>query len=346
MMQITARELSTLLAGTLTGNPEVIITHPSKIEESAEGAITFLANPKYENYLYSAKASAILVQNGFQPHQEVSMTMIAVDNVYQALGQVLQYFNSGNGLVREVSSLAVVDPSAQIGENTGVGPLAFIGKQVKIGRNCLIYPQVYIGDNSEIGDDCILYPGVVIYHDNRIGQRCILHAHAVVGSDGFGFAETTKGYQKIPQIGNVIIENDVEIGAGTAIDRATMGSTIIRSGSKLDNLIQIAHNVELGEQTVIAAQAGIAGSTKVGRRVKIGGQAGLVGHLQVADGTMIQAQSGLATNVDVPGSKYHGTPAMNYQDFMRSYVYFRQLPDLVARLETLEKQRRKDPDTI
>lgn len=338
-MFVTARQLSQFLGGELEGNPEVKVSKPSKIEEAAEGSLTFLANPKYEPYAYETKASVLLVGKDFMPSKPISPTLIRVEDVYESLGKLLTAFEQPEALDEGVSELAYVHPTAEIGENVTIAATAYVGAGAVIGANSVIYPQVFVGTNARIGAECKLYPGVKLYHSCTLGDRCVIHANAVVGSDGFGFAQNMNGaYSKIAQVGNVQIEDDVEIGSNTVIDRATMGSTIIRKGVKLDNLIQIAHNVEIGENTVLAAQSGVAGSTKLGKNVRVGGQAGFVGHIQIADGVMVQAQSGITTSVDKSGDKIYGSPAIGYRNYLKSYTIFRQLPELQKRVNELERQ--------
>ena len=285
-MEITAKEICVLLNGTLEGQADVVVKGPSKIEEAIAGTISFIARANYEPYAYTTKASVLLVSKDFQPTQTVYATLIRVDDVYASLAKLLDHYSGMNKPAAGVSQQAAVHASAQLGAGVSVGVFSIVEESAVVGDNCVIYPQVYIGKGVQIGNDVTLYPGVKIYHGCEIGHRNILHANVIIGSDGFGFAPQADGsFQKIPQIGNVVLEEDVEIGSNTVIDRATMGSTLIRKGVKLDNLIQIAHNVEVGENTVIAAQAGIAGSTQIGKNCQIGGQVGFVGHIKVADGT-------------------------------------------------------------
>jgi UDP-3-O-[3-hydroxymyristoyl] glucosamine N-acyltransferase len=334
-VKITAGELAKLVNGTLEGNPDILITHPSKIEEGGDGSICFLANAKYESHLYSSKAAAILVEKDFIPKEKVSPALIRVDNVRLTVSQLLSVFDEkekGNGL----NTKADIHPSAVLGQNCSIGPFSVIAQGVKIGQGSIIHSQVFIDKNVQIGEDVILYPGVRIYKDCIIGNRCILHSNTVIGSDGFGFSPDNNGnYKKVAQLGNVEIGDDVEIGSNTTIDRGTMGSTKIGNGCKLDNLIQIAHNVQIGNNTVIAAQAGIAGSTKIGNNCMIGGQVGIVGHLTIADGTMIQAQSGVAASLDKPNGKWYGSPAIEYFSYLRSYAEFKKLPDIAKKLKQI-----------
>jgi len=338
-MQVSAGILSQLLNGKLEGNPDVLVSKPSKIEEGDTGSICFLANPKYEQYLYTTEASVVLIDETFTPATPVKPTLIRVKNVYEAVQILLDKFGAASAPEPEavISERCVIEKGATLGSLVSIGHFSVVGEGAAIGDNTVIFNNVSIGKGVQIGADCIIYPGVVIQHGCIIGDRCIIHPNAVIGSDGFGFARTESGsYKKIAQIGIVHIEDDVEIGANTTIDRATMGATRIKKGAKLDNLIQIAHNVVVGEHTGIAAQAGIAGSSQIGNSALIGGQAGIAGHLKVADGAMIQAQSGIASNIDIPGSKWYGSPAIAYNNYLRSYAVFKQLPDLLKRVESLE----------
>lgn len=338
-MEVSVRVLASLLNGEIEGNPEVIINRPSRIEEGGEGSVSFLGNPKYEHYVYSTTASALLVDRGFEPREPVRATLIRVDDVYAAVGFLLEKFNQAKAVQASISDKAQVDPAAHIGKHVFIGPFAVIEAGAWIGDGCQIGAQVYVGRNAVVGDETRLYPGVRILDDCQIGRRCILHANAVVGADGFGFAPQADGpFKKIPQIGNVILEDDVEIGANTTIDRASIGSTILRRGVKLDNLIQVAHNVEIGENTVIAALTGISGSVKIGKNCMIGGQVGFSGHIQVADGTKIQAQTGVASHVKEPGTALCGTPAIGYTQYIKAYSVFKQLPDLYKRFHIIEQR--------
>ncbi len=338
-MQISALELSKILGGTIEGDPDVRVSRPSGIEEGGEGTISFLANPKYESFVYASNASIILVDKKFSPSAPVSATLIRVDDVRASLAFLLETFgnqqaSNSNG----ISKNADIHPSVELPETISIGHFSVVEEGAQLGENCIIHSQVYIGKNAKIGANTVLYPGVKIYADCMVGAHCILHSNVVIGSDGFGFAPQEDGsFKKIPQLGHVILEDHVEIGANTVIDRATMDATIIRQGAKLDNLIQIAHNVEIGNNTAIAAQAGIAGSTKIGRNCLIGGQAGFVGHIKIADRTRVQAQSGIDKSITEPGKAVYGSPAMPYQKFLKSFSVFRRLPELLRRLERLEK---------
>lgn len=339
-MQISAKELSQLLNGTVEGDPDVLVSQPSKIEEATKDSICFFANPKYEHYVYSTEASIILVSNDFKPSQAVKATMIRVEDVYKSVSFLLEKFAQKNYGQAEISAQASVHPSAKLGENVSVGPFVVIGEGAEIGDNCSIQAQVFIGKNAKLGNDILVEPGVKIYHECVIGDHCILHANVVIGSDGFGFAPEEDGtFKKIAQIGNVVLENHVEVGANTTIDRATMGSTIIRQGVKLDNLIMIAHNVEIGKNTVIAAQSGVAGSTKIGESCMVGGQVGFVGHITVADGVKVQAGTGVSRSVKEEGSTIYGYPHLPYFDYLRSYNIFKKLPQLAKDVDMLKKDR-------
>ncbi len=323
----------------IEGEADVAVHAPSKIEEATAGTISFIASSKYYPYAYTTKASVLLVSKEFEPTQPVAATLIKVDDVYASLATLLDHYNAMKQTTGGVSTQASIHPSATVGADATIGHYSIVEADVRIGNNCTIYPQVYIGKGVQIGDDVTLYPGTKIYHGCVVGNRVILHANVIIGSDGFGFAPQKDGsFKKIPQIGNVILEDDVEVGSNTVIDRATMGSTIIRQGVKLDNLIQIAHNVEIGAHTVIAAQAGIAGSTQIGKHCQIGGQAGFVGHIKVADGTKVQAQSGVAAAVKEAGTAIYGSPALAYSNYLRSYAGFKNLPDLVRKIAQLEKK--------
>jgi len=337
-MKFKATEIAQLLQGTIKGDENVEVSTLSKIEEGEEGSISFLANPKYEHFIYTTRASIVIVSKDFVATNSISSTLIVVENAYHAFTQLLQYYNSVKNNKIGIEELSKIDTSATLGENVYVGSFSYIGKNVILGNNVKIYPSVTIGDNVIIEDNTILFSGVQVYEDSKIGKNCIIHSNVVIGSDGFGFAPTADGsFEKIPQIGNVVIEDNVEIGSGSTIDRATMGSTIIRKGVKLDNQIQIAHNVQVGENTVIASQSGIAGSTKIGRNCMIGGQVGIVGHLTIGDYVQIQAQSGINNDIESKTQLY-GSPAMEASSFRKSYVYFRKFPEIVKRIENLEKE--------
>jgi UDP-3-O-[3-hydroxymyristoyl] glucosamine N-acyltransferase len=339
-MKVTAAQLAQLLEGSLEGDPAAIIHRPARIEEAREGDFAFLDNVKYEPYAYTTKATVLLVHRSFQPTQPLKPTLIRVDDVRSSLAFLLQKFeteNNTNGA--DVSEQASLHKTAKVGIGTSIGAFTVIEEGAVIGNNCVIYPQVFIGRNARIGDGCRLFPGVRVHFDCVIGDNCTLHANAVIGADGFGFAPQEDGtWKKVPQVGNVVIENDVEVGACTCIDRAAIGSTLIHQGAKLDNLIHIAHNAEIGQNTALAAQVGVAGSTRIGDNCQIGGQVGFAGHLSIADGTRIQAQSGLGSSVEKPNTALFGSPAIGYKDFIRSHVVFKQLPALQKKVLELEKK--------
>lgn len=338
-MEFTAQTIAAYLRGDIDGNPDVKVFNISKIEEGTPGTLSFLANPQYTHYIYTTKASIVLVNRDFKPEKPISSTLIRVDDAYKAFASLLDLYVSQKPDVKGIEENSYIDKSAKIGDNVYIASFAYVGKNVIIGNNVKIYPHVYIGNNAEIKDNTVLYSGVKIYHDCKIGESCTLHCGVVIGSDGFGFApQKNSDFKKVPQIGNVVIEDFVEIGANTTIDRATLGSTIIRRGVKLDNLIQIAHNVEIGENTVICAQSGISGSTHVGRDCMIGGQVGIIGHITIADEVKIAAQSGIGGSVKEKGAVIQGSPAFPIMDFQKSYVVFKQLPELRKQIAELQKQ--------
>jgi UDP-3-O-[3-hydroxymyristoyl] glucosamine N-acyltransferase len=338
-MEFTAAEIAGFLKGEITGNPNAIVRTIAKIEEGHEGALSFLSNPKYEPYLYTTKSSVVLVNRSLKPTASVKATLIKVDDAYESFASLLQMINEAKPKKKGIHSTAVTEPSAVTGKDVYIGAYVYIGENSRIGDNCQIYPHVYIGDNIVIGNNCVVHPGVRIYYDTVIGKNCTIHAGTVIGSDGFGFApQNETEFMKIPQIGNVIIEDNVEIGANVAIDRATVGSTIIHKGVKLDNLIQIGHNVEVGENTVMAGQTGVAGSSKVGRNCMIGGQVGISGHLKIADGTKLGAQAGVPGDIRKENSIMTGYPAIDHVNFLKSSVLFKKLPELKARIDDLERK--------
>ncbi|WP_291133222.1 UDP-3-O-(3-hydroxymyristoyl)glucosamine N-acyltransferase [Flavobacterium sp. UBA7682] len=337
-MKFTAAQIAGILEGVVVGNPDAEVFKLSKIEEGTEGSLTFLANPKYLNYIYSTEATITIVNNTFEPENEIKTTLIKVDDAYQSFSKLLEYYNQVKLMKSGIEQPSVISENVTYGENLYLGSFSYIGKNVVIGENVKIYPNTFVGDNVTIGDNTILFAGVRIYSESIIGANCAIHSGAIIGSDGFGFAPTEDGsFSKIPQIGNVIMEDFVDVGACTTIDRATLGSTIIRKGVKLDNHIQIAHNVEIGENTVIAAQTGVAGSTKIGNNCMIGGQVGIAGHLTIGNNVRVQAQSGIGKNI-ADGETIQGSPAFNYGDYSKSYVHFRNLPKIVADLEELKKK--------
>ncbi len=343
-MEFSAQQIAQLLQGEIEGNPNVKVTGIAKIEEGKPGTICFLANPLYTPHIYTTDASIVLVNKTFVAEKPLkqSCTLIRVEDAYGSFAQLLEMYTAMTQNKKGIEQPAYISASASYGKDCYIGAFAYLGENVKVGNNVKIYPQCYIGDNVEIGDNTTLYAGVKVYYGCFIGNNCTIHASSVVGSDGFGFAPNTENnYKKVPQIGNVIIEDHVEIGSNTSIDRATLGSTIIRKGVKLDNLIQIAHNVEVGENTVMAGGAFIAGSTKIGKNVMVGGQAGVIGHLKVADGVKIAGQSGVAANIDKEGEIVQGSPAFAIGEFRRSYVYFRNLQKLNDKVRELEGELKK-----
>lgn len=328
-MEFTAKQLAEALEGEIIGNSEVKVHTIAKIEEGTAGAISFLANPKYTPYIYSTDSSIVIVNKDFHPEKAIKATLIKVDDAYQGFSKLLEAYNEYKTNKSGIETPSYIAETASLGNAPYIGAFAYIGSNAKIGNNVKIYPQAYIGDNVQIKDNCTIFSGVKIYADTIIGNNCTIHAGTVIGSDGFGFAPQEDGsYKKVPQIGNVILEDNVEIGANTTIDCATMGSTIIKKGVKIDNLVQIAHNVEIGNDTVVAAQTGIAGSAKVGKQCMIGGQVGIAGHLSIADKVKIQAQSGIASNIKKEGEALQGSPAIPIMNFKKSYIYFKKLPDL------------------
>lgn len=337
-MEFTAKAVAEFLKGEILGDPDIKVNNVSKIEEGLPGTLSFLANPKYEEFVYTSEASVIIVNRDFKPAKQTKATLIKVEDAYQAIAALLQLQESMKPEKIGVHGQSWVEESVKFGKDLYIGAFAYIGENAILGNKVKIYPQVFIGDNVEVGDGTIIYPGAKVYHGCKIGKNCIVHSGVVVGSDGFGFAPSSeRDYKKIPQIGNVILEDNVEIGSNTTIDRATMGSTIIKKGVKLDNLIQIAHNVVVGENTVIAAQTGISGSTKIGKKCMFGGQVGIIGHIEIADNVKVGAQAGISK--DTPeGSILWGSPAFSLSDYRRSYVYFKKLPSITSRIDALEKQ--------
>ncbi|WP_294823215.1 UDP-3-O-(3-hydroxymyristoyl)glucosamine N-acyltransferase [uncultured Flavobacterium sp.] len=337
-MKFTAEQIAGILEGDVVGNPQAEVYRLAKIEEGTDGSLTFLANPKYLPYIYSTQATITIVNRSFEPENKIFTTLIKVDDAYQSFSKLLEYYNQVKLMKSGIEQPSVISEGATYGEGLYLGSFCYIGKNVKIGRNVKIYPNSFVGDNVSIGDDTILFAGVRIYSETEIGNNCTIHSGAIIGSDGFGFAPNEDGsYTKIPQIGNVIIEDNVDIGSCTTVDRATMGSTIIKKGVKLDNQIQIAHNVTIGENTVIASQTGVAGSTKIGNNCVIGGQVGIVGHITIGNNVRIQAQSGVGKSIP-DGEIIQGSPALGYNDFNKSYVHFRNFPKIVADIEDLKHQ--------
>jgi UDP-3-O-[3-hydroxymyristoyl] glucosamine N-acyltransferase len=340
-MEFSAAQIAELLGGKVDGNPETKVSDLSKIEEGTAGTLSFLANPKYTPFIYNTNASIVVVNNSFVAEKELKpgCTLIRVEDAYGSFAKLLGLYEQIKGEKKGIEQPSYIHPTSTIGENCYVGAFAYIGENVHIGNNVKIYPHVYVGDNAKVGDNCILFSGVKIYNDCIIGNHCTIHASSVVGSDGFGFAPNSENnYAKVPQIGNVVIEDHVEIGSNSSVDRATLGSTIIRKGVKIDNLVQIAHNVEIGENTVIAGQTGVAGSTKIGKNCLIGAQVGIVGHVKIADGVKIAGQSGVASAIEKEGEIVQGSPAFTIGEFKRSYVLFRSLPKLNEKIREIEKK--------
>ncbi|HVG16727.1 MAG TPA: UDP-3-O-(3-hydroxymyristoyl)glucosamine N-acyltransferase, partial [Chitinophagaceae bacterium] len=338
-MEFTAAQISLIINGKVEGNADAVVTSFGKIEEATAGQLTFFANPKYEDFLYSTNASVVILNTAYELKQDISPTLIRVPDAYTAFAQLLsKYQEMAMQQLKGIQQPSFIPSTVCMGTDVFIGAFSYLGENVKIGNNTKIYPNTYIGDNVQIGDNCVIHPGVKIYFGCIIRKNVVIHAGTVIGSDGFGFAPQSDGsFKKVPQIGNVVIEDNVEIGANASIDRATIGSTIIKAGAKLDNLIQIAHNVEVGHNTVIAAQAGVSGSTKIGDNVMIGGQAGLVGHIQIADGSKINAQSGVSKSLKSPNTAVTGSPAADYTSALRSQAVFRNLPEMEKRLHQLEE---------
>ncbi|MDR2859539.1 MAG: UDP-3-O-(3-hydroxymyristoyl)glucosamine N-acyltransferase [Mediterranea sp.] len=336
-MEFSAKQIASFIHGEVIGEDNVTVHTFAKIEEGVAGALSFLANPKYAPFLYTTLSSIVLVNKDFVPEQEVKTTLIKTENVYESLAKLLQVYEGNKPKKQGVDSLAYIAPTARIGKNVYIGPFAYIGDGAVVGDDTLIYPHTFIGDGVNIGRECILYSNVNVYHDCRIGNHCIIHSGAVIGADGFGFASSAEGYEKIPQIGITVLEDNVEIGANTCIDRATMGATTIRTGVKLDNLIQIAHNDDIGSHTVMAAQVGVAGSTKVGKWCTIGGQVGLAGHIKVDDKVTIAAQSGIANHVN-SNTKMMGSPAFDARQYVKSFIIYKKLPEIYSELSNLRKE--------
>lgn len=341
-MQFTANQIATLLGGYVEGDPDVLVNQLAKIEEGTLGSLAFLSNPKYEHFLYQTSASAVIVNEDLQLQRAVDTTLIRVKDAYLAFSELLKIYDKLRNERNGVEQPSFIHESATVGTDFYLGAFSYIGRDVKIGNNVKVYPQVYVGDGVVIGDNAVLFAGVKVYYDCKIGANVVLHSGVVVGSDGFGFAPQKDGtYSKVPQIGNVIIYDDVEVGANTVIDRATLGSTVISKGVKLDNLIQVAHNVEIGTNTVVAAQTGISGSTKIGEQVILGGQVGIVGHIQIASGSQVQAQSGINRSIKQENKKWGGSPAMPYSSNLRSQVLYAKLPTLEQRLAEVEARLKK-----
>lgn len=338
-MEFTARQLADLLQGQIEGNADAKVSKLAKIEEGVPGAISFLANPLYTQYIYNTQASVVIVNKDFEATAPVSATLVRVESAQNAFAKLLEMYNQIKLNKTGISKMASIAESAQVGSNVYAGDFAVIGENARIGNNVKIYPQVYVGDNVTIGDNTTLFAGVKIYSDCQVGKDCIIHSNTTIGSDGFRFApENEEGSKKIPQIGNVVIEDDVEIGANCAIDRATLGSTILRKGVKFDNLVHIAHNVEIGENSYLAAHNVVAGSTRIGKNCMFSGQVGIVGHLQIADNTIITAQSGISKSIPKAGGVFMGSPAFDANKYRKAFVHFRNLDTIAQRLSDLEKK--------
>jgi UDP-3-O-[3-hydroxymyristoyl] glucosamine N-acyltransferase len=338
-MQLSAHQIKILLNGTIEGDPDVVVDRLAKIEEAGVGSLSFLANPRYEHYLYTTNASIVIVNDDYKLIQPVKGTLIRVKDAYSSFSVLLEKYNRIKLDKKGIEEPCFIHPTAKIGKDVYIGAFAYIGPDVVVGDHCKIYPQVYLGDQVKIGHTCTLFSGVRVYHDCELGNRVIIHANSVIGSDGFGFAPQADGsFSKVSQIGNVVIEDDVEIGSNTSVDRATMGSTIIHRGVKMDNLIQLAHNVEIGANTVIASQTGISGSSKIGENSIIGGQVGIVGHVSVAKSSQIQAKSGINRSIEEEGKKWAGAPVTQYTDHMRAQVIFQRLPELEKEIRALRRQ--------
>ncbi|OCB78743.1 UDP-3-O-(3-hydroxymyristoyl)glucosamine N-acyltransferase [Flavobacterium crassostreae] len=337
-MKFTAEQIAGILEGEVVGNPKAEVQELAKIEEGKEGSLTFLSNPKYNHYIYTTQATITIVNKSFVPDSKVNTTLIKVEDAYLSFSKLLEFYDQARGTKSGIEQPSVIAENAKYGKNLYLGSFSYIGSKVVIGDNVKIYPNCFVGDNVILGDNVTIFAGAKIYSETKIGNHCTIHSGAIIGSDGFGFAPSSDGsYKKIPQIGNVILEDNVDVGSCTTIDRATMGSTIIRKGVKLDNQIQIAHNVEIGENTVIAAQTGIAGSTKIGKNGMIGGQVGIVGHLTIGDNVRIQAQAGVVRNIK-DNEILQGSPSFGYNDFSKSYVHFKNLPKIVNEIKELKKQ--------
>lgn len=337
-MEFSAKQIAEYLGGSVEGNENATVKTFAKIEEGVKGAISFLANPHYAHYLYTTQSSIVLVNNDFVPEQPVSATLIRVENAYESIARLLTLYQSTIQKRTGIHPLACVAESAHIGKDCYVGPFAYIGENVNLGDNCQVYANVVIEERTTVGNNCLFYPNVTIYHDCKIGNNVTLHAGTVIGADGFGFAPAADGYEKIPQIGIVTIEDNVEIGANTCVDRSTMGSTYVRKGVKLDNLVQIAHNCEVGENTVMSAQVGVAGSTKIGKWCMFGGQVGIAGHAIIGDRVLSGAQAGIAGSIRKGNVTVQGSPAIDAKNFMRSSVVFKYLPEMRKEIDALKKE--------
>ena len=337
-MEFTAQMIAGLIGGTIVGDPEAKVNNFAKIEEGKPGCISFLANDKYEQYIYQTESSVVLVNQNFEPKQEIKATLIKVPDAREAVAKLLQIYESMKPKREGISDLAFIDSTAKIGAQCYIGPFVAIAEGVEIGDGCILHPHVTIGRNAKVGANTEIYSNAVIYHDCKVGNRCVLHAGCVIGADGFGFQPTEKGYEKIPQIGIAIIEDDVEIGANTCVDRAVMGATIVHSGVKIDNLVQIAHNDEIGSHTVMSAQVGIAGSTKIGEWCMFGGQVGIAGHATIANRVMAGAQAGIPNSIKKEGAAVQGTPAIEARNFWKSSAIVKNLPDIWTDINQMKKE--------
>ena len=336
-MKFKAKEIAALIRGEVEGNPDAEVWKLARIEEGVPGSLAFLGNPKYTHFIYSTQASIVIVNRDFTTEKALDTTLIRVDNAYEGFAALLEQYNQIKLNKNGIEQPSFVAPSAKLGENCYVGAFAYIGHNAVIGDNVKIYPNTYVGDNVTIGSNTTLFAGVKVYSDCVVGEHCIFHGGVVIGGDGFGYTSVESTNSKITQIGNVVIGNYVELGSNTTVDRATLGSTILRDYVKLDNLIQIGHNAEIGENTIICAQTGVAGSTKIGKNCLIGGQVGIIGHLVIADNVKIAAQSGIAASIEVPGTLVQGSPAFAINDYKRSYILFKRLPELFKKLDSKEK---------
>lgn len=337
-MEFSAEMIAGLIEGTIVGDPQAKVNNFAKIEEGKPGCISFLANPKYAHYIYETESTIVLVNNDFEPEKEIKTTLIKVPNAYEALAKLLKIYESMKPKRSGIDPLAYVAPTAKIGKDVFMAPFSAVGDYAEIGDGAQLHPHATVGAHASIGKDTIMYSNSVVYHDCKVGNRCILHAGCVIGADGFGFAPTENGYEKIPQIGIATIEDDVEIGANTCVDRATMGSTYVRKGVKLDNLVQIAHNDDIGSHTVMSAQVGVAGSTKIGEWCMFGGQVGIGGHSTIANRTMVGAQTGIPNNVKKEGQTLQGSPALDAKNFWKSSAVFKNLPEMWSDLIKMKKE--------
>ena len=338
-MNFTAALIAEFLKGSVEGNPEATVNDISKIEEGKPGTLSFLANPKYEKFIYDTQSTIVIVNADFQPQKDISATLVRVKNAYESFAALLRLYDQSKPRKSGVSKMASISETASLGKELYVGDFTVVAENTTLGDGVQLYPQVYVGDNVKIGEGTILHPGVKVYEGCEIGANCVIHAGAVIGGDGFGFAPNQENnYEKVPQVGKVIIEDHVEVGANTTVDRATIGATILRKGVKLDNLIMIGHNVEIDENTVIAAQSGISGSTKVGKNCMFGGQVGLIGHINIASGVKIAAQSGISKDIKEEGIVIQGSPAFEFGPYQRSYLLFRNLPKLREQINELERK--------